>query len=86
MKLKKILKACLKKTEIILSLSTFTLSGSGRRNRARLEKLRESYKGQRCFIICNGPSLRAEDLTKIYEHGDLSIGINAIAKIYDQTS
>ena len=85
MKLKKIVKTCLKKTEIILSLGTFTLSGAGRRNRARLEKLRGSYKGQRCFIICNGPSLKADDLTKIYEHSDLSIGMNAIARIYDQT-
>ena len=85
MKLKKIVKTGLKKTEIILSLGAFTLSGTGMRNRARLEKLRGSYKGQRCFIICNGPSLRAEDLTKIYEHSDLSIGMNAIARIYDQT-
>lgn len=85
MKLKKIVKTCLKKTETALSLCAFTLSGTGMRNRARLEKLRGSYKGQRCFIICNGPSLRADDLTKIYEHGDLSIGMNAIARIYDQT-
>ena len=85
MKLKKIAKICLKKTEIMLSLGAFTLSGTGRRNRMRLEKLRGSYKGRRCFIICNGPSLRAGDLTKIYEHGDLSIGINAIARIYDRT-
>ena len=85
MKLKSIAKDCLKKTKIILSLGAFTLSGTSRRNRAHLEKLRGAYKGQRCFIICNGPSLRADDLTKIYEHGDLSIGINAIARIYDQT-
>ena len=85
MKLKKIVKICLKKTEIILSLSAFVLSGTGRRNRDRLENLRGTYRGKRCFIICNGPSLRADDLTKIYEHGDLSIGMNAIAMIYDQT-
>ena len=85
MKLKKTVKTCLKKTEIALSLCAFALSGTGMRNRARLEKLRGSYKGQRCFIICNGPSLKADDLTKIYEHGDLSIGMNAIARIYDQT-
>ena len=85
MKLKKIVKTCLKETEILLSLGMFTLSGTGMRNRACLEKLRGSYKGHRCFIICNGPSLRAEDLTKIYEHSDLSIGINAIARIYDRT-
>lgn len=85
MKTKKIAKTCFKKAENLLSLGAFTLSGTSRRNRARLEKLRGAYKGQRCFIICNGPSLRADDLTKIYEHGDLSIGINAVARIYDRT-
>lgn len=37
------------------------------------------------FIICNGPSLRPEDLTKIHEHGDVSIAMNMIARIYDKT-
>ena len=83
--MKKAIKSIVRKIEGAFSITAFVVSGTGRRNRARLEELRGAYKGQRCFIICNGPSLRADDLTKIYEHGDLSIGINAIARIYDQT-
>lgn len=85
MKLKKTARNYFKKVEILFSISAFVFSGTDRRNRAFLEKMRGTYKGRRCFIICNGPSLRADDLTQIYEHGDLSIGINAIARIYDQT-
>ena len=85
MKIKKIVKDVIKRTEIALSSIAFVLSGTGRRNHGRLGNLRGTYRGKRCFIICNGPSLRADDLTKIYEHGDLSIGMNAIAMIYDQT-
>lgn len=83
--MKKAIKSIVRKIEGAFSITAFVVSGTGRRNRARLEELRGAYKGQRCFIICNGPSLRADDLTKIYEHGDLSIGMNAIARIYDQT-
>ena len=36
-------------------------------------------------MICNGPSLRTEDLTKIHENGDCSIAMNAIARVFDKT-
>ena len=83
--MKWIIKRLLKKVECLLSLVIFFLSGAYKENLNCLEKLQNSYKGRRCFIVCNGPSLRAEDLTKIHENGDISIGINAIARIYDQT-
>lgn len=68
-----------------LSIIVFFLSGENRRNKRKLESLKNSCIGKRCFIICNGPSLTAEDLQKIYEHGDISIAMNAIARIYDYT-
>lgn len=83
--MKRWIKKMLRKTECALSVVAFTLSGMQKKNFCRLERLRNAYKGKRCFIICNGPSLRARDLTKIHENGDISIGINAIARIYDQT-
>lgn len=83
--MKKIIKYVIKKIERTLSIILFIVSGTGKKNEITLESLRGAYKDKRCFIICNGPSLRADDLTKIYEHGDLSIGMNAIARIYDQT-
>lgn len=83
--MKKIIKYVIRKMEHTLSIILFIVSGTGKKNAISLERLRGAYKDKRCFIICNGPSLRADDLTKIYEHGDLSIGMNAIAMIYDQT-
>lgn len=47
--------------------------------------MKDRYKGKRCFVVCNGPSLRPEDLTRIHEHGDVSIGMNMIGRIYDKT-
>ena len=41
--------------------------------------------GQRCFLIGNGPSLRAEDLTKLHEAGEITFAFNRIYNIFDQT-
>lgn len=64
---------------------TFVLSGYYFRNKRELSSLKGIYKGKRCFVVCNGPSLSADDLTKIHNHGDISIGINMIGRIYNQT-
>ncbi len=47
---------------------------------------RDHYKGQSCFIVGNGPSLKAEDLTRIYNLGIASFGCNRIHLIFDQTA
>ena len=44
-----------------------------------------SHMGQRCFLIGNGPSLRAEDLTCLYKHNEISFAFNRIYNIFDQT-
>lgn len=43
------------------------------------------YAGQRCFIVANGPSLRAEDLDLLSERGEITFGMNRIYKMFDQT-
>lgn len=43
------------------------------------------HVGQRCFIIGNGPSLKAADLTRLKEAGEFTFGCNRIYEIYDQT-
>jgi len=63
----------------------FKLSGKTQNNRQELETLRNKYSGKRCFIICNGPSLKADDLTKIHENGDISFAANKIDKIFSKT-
>ena len=50
-----------------------------------LERCRGIHQGARCFLIGNGPSLRAEDLTQIKELGIPSFAFNRIYYIFDQT-
>lgn len=50
-----------------------------------LAAYKDKYKGQRCFIVANGPSLRAEDLDLLCEHGEITFGMNRIYKLFDQT-
>lgn len=70
----------------LVSLIAYHLSGTDKQNKRTFASLKSKYSGKRCFIICNGPSLRPEDLTKIHEHGDVSIAMNMIANVYNKTS
>ena len=51
----------------------------------RLAKYRDLHKGQRCFIIANGPSLRADDLDKLADANEITFAMNRIYKMFDQT-
>lgn len=51
-----------------------------------IRPFKNCHKGQRCFIIGNGPSLRAEDLTTIWELGIPTFACNRINLIFPQTS
>ena len=48
-------------------------------------KYKNKYVGQRCFIVANGPSLRAEDLDLLHQRGEITFGMNRIYKLFDQT-
>lgn len=48
-----------------------------------LQKYKNKYAGQRCFIIGNGPSLKPEDLDLI--KNEISFAANRIFYIYDKT-
>ena len=50
-----------------------------------LREYKNRYEGQRCFIIGNGPSLKAADLDRIKENGDFSIASNRIYLIFEGT-
>lgn len=52
-------------------------------NAAKLEKLRNTHIGKRCFIIATGPSLKVEDIEQL--DGEITIGVNSLYKIYDRT-
>lgn len=46
------------------------------KNKERLERWRNKYAGQRCFVVGNGPSLRQTDLSKL--DGEFTFGMNRI--------
>lgn len=48
-----------------------------------LKTLNGIYKGKRCFIIGNGPSLRSEDLERL--KGEHTFAMNRIYEIFDRT-
>lgn len=51
-----------------------------------LRSLRNRYSGRRCFVVGNGPSLRAKDLNIIDANGDVTIATNKIFLIFSQTA
>lgn len=55
------------------------------RNSRDLNALKGSCAGRRMFIVCNGPSLRPEDLDVLQEHGELSFVSNSIDAIFSRT-
>lgn len=52
-------------------------------NRRALLALKDKYKGRRCFIVGNGPSLTTEDLDLI--RNEISFGMNSIYKVFEDT-
>lgn len=51
----------------------------------KLDKFKNRYIGQRCFIVANGPSLQVEDLNLLQRRGEITFGMNRIYKLFDQT-
>lgn len=52
----------------------------------KLKKFKDSHKGESCFVIGNGPSLRLEDLEKLEQKGYKSFASNRIYLIFPQTT
>ncbi|MDA9981767.1 DUF115 domain-containing protein [Gammaproteobacteria bacterium] len=52
-------------------------------NDHRVASLKDKYKGRRCFIIGNGPSLRITDLDKL--KNEITFASNKIYLAFDQT-
>lgn len=50
-----------------------------------LAAYKDKFAERRCFLIGNGPSLRAADLTRLHEAGEISFAFNRIYNIFDQT-
>lgn len=54
---------------------------SGKYN--EIKKLKNQYKGKRCFILCTGPSLKVEDIDKL--KNEITFGMNSICLLSDQS-
>lgn len=54
-----------------------------KKNREKLQKLKNSHQGEKCFIVGNGPSLNMKDLELIKDYD--CFASNLIFKIFDRT-
>lgn len=54
------------------------------KNNLKILRLKNKYKGKRCFIIGNGPSLKPEDLERL--KGEYTFASNKIYKIFNKTT
>lgn len=50
-----------------------------------IEKYKDIHKGERIFIIGNGPSLTIDDLNTLHRHGEICMGFNKVYRAYDRT-
>lgn len=50
-----------------------------------LQKYKNIYNNEKCFLIGNGPSLNEKDLDRIYKYKIKSFGCNRINKIFSKT-
>ena len=49
----------------------------------RYVALKNKHEGQRCFIVCTGPSLTLDDVNKLKD--EVCFSMNSIFKCYDKT-
>lgn len=71
--------------DINRNIRMFNKNADVERNMRNILVMKDIHKNKRGFIICNGPSLSADDLTKIHDNGDISIASNKIDMIFGRT-
>lgn len=54
----------------------WTFSNKSKKNKEKLKKFKNIHEGERCFLICNGPSLKKTDLNLF--KNEFSFGLNRI--------
>jgi hypothetical protein len=88
---KKNLKKFLKNMDLNLLYIYYTATGFLRskginpgENAKRLYTYKDKYKGQRCFLVGNGPSLTVSDLELI--QGEITFGCNRVYKMFENTT
>tara|TARA_B110000037_G_scaffold223105_1_gene302190 strand:+ start:3597 stop:4415 length:819 start_codon:yes stop_codon:yes gene_type:complete len=61
------------------------LKNESRKSRNRLKVLQDAYTGQKCVILCNGPSLLKVDFDLLKKQNIYAIGLNKINLLFDKT-
>jgi len=59
-----------------------SLTADGRRSTRNLDQLRDRFKGERCIVIGNGPSLNKTDLSLL--EGEHTFGLNRLYMLFDK--
>lgn len=52
----------------------------------KIAKLKDKYKGKRCFIVATGPSLNFDDLEKLNKNHEFCMSLNTIFASFKDTS
>lgn len=75
--------ALLRRLNEIPDLLTWVLGLQGaRKNKEQLRELKDAYRGERCVIMGNGPSLKQMDLGLIAD--EITFGLNRIYLLYPE--
>ena len=61
--------------------TAWSLSGNSRLMLERLERYRDKHKGERCFVIANGPSLKSMDVSLI--ESEVTFGMNRVYLMFE---
>ena len=65
-----------------LGFVQYRTTRKGRASARRIAELRDAYRGKRCFIIGNGPSLRNMDLSPLRD--EITFGLNRIYLLFPE--
>ena len=68
--------------DVALKWFWFTHPDFAKQNNGKIESFKDLYKGQRCFVLGNGPSLKKTDLSKL--KGEYCFGANRIYLIKEE--
>lgn len=70
---------CIKKAKFFYEERKFL---NKKKNNVKIRKFKDSFSGERCFIVATGPSLTIDDLNLI--SNEITFGMNSIVKLYNQ--
>lgn len=71
--------------KIILDRFKWDLNSLSWSSRSKIKKIKNSYRGKKAVIICNGPSLRKVNFDELVDSDVYFFGLNKINLMFDDT-